>query len=427
MESTDDRMRHSFIIGQTGTGKSTLMESMILQDIRNGKGVAVIDPHGEMIDSLLGKIPQERAQDVILFDVLDRDRPMGFNFLEWNTLDERDLIVDELYLSVARLYDMKVAGGPIFEANFRGMLKLLMGDSKREGFVPTLLEFTACYQNQTFRKWLQKGITDNQIKDFVEELEKTGGDASLHNLSPYITSKFSRFINDTTLKHIVGQEKTTFDFDEIINSGKIFLVKLGRGRFGATVSALLANQLVSRFKLAAMKRGGMKPEDRREFYLYVDECHTLPSENFMELLSEARKFRMGLVLATQYTAQLEESEHRKDSLLKSILGNVGTIIIFRVGKDDAVDLSPVLFPYFTPKDIVGLPNFHGYASMQLINEPTPSFSFRTEMEKTPYDSSMAAAISERSTREYGCDVAEVEKGMRRRRTVWIYDSDSEKN
>jgi len=141
----DDRMRHMFIMGQTGTGKSTLMENMILQDIRSGRGLAVIDPHGEMIDALVGKIPSDRLRDVVLFDLLDREKPLGFNLIEWKSLEERDLIIDELYQTIDRIYDMRQAGGPIFENNFRNMLKLLMGDKPRDGFVATILEFVRCY------------------------------------------------------------------------------------------------------------------------------------------------------------------------------------------------------------------------------------------------------------------------------------------
>jgi DNA helicase HerA-like ATPase len=224
---------------------------------------------------------------------------------------------------------------------------------------------------------LKHSIKDPQISDFVKELEQTGGEASIENLSPYITSKLSRFTHDITLRRIVGQEKTSFDFNEIMNKGKILLVKLGKGRFGATVSALLANQIVTRFKLAAMKRGDMPHKDRRDFFLYVDECHNLPSENFMELLSEARKFRMGLVLATQYTAQLGSASQKENNFLSAILGNVGTILIFRLGQEDAVKLSPALHPSFSSLDIVGLPNWQGYARLQMSNEPTPPFSFRT--------------------------------------------------
>jgi DNA helicase HerA-like ATPase len=419
----DDRMRHMFLIGQTGTGKSTLMESMILQDIREGRGLAVIDPHGELVDSILGKIPQSRAEDVILFDVLDRERPVGFNILEWSSRDERDLIIDDLYLTIDRIYDMKQTGGPIFESNFRGMLKLLMGDRRHDDFSPTIMEFLNCYLDKNFRNWLCERTNESMVLDFVRELERTGGDASLQNLAPYITSKMGRFIHDRTMMNIFGQEKTGFDFDEIMNQGKIFLVKLGKGRFGQTVSALLANQLVARFKNAAMKRGEMRPEERRDFFLYVDECHNLPSENFTELLSEARKYRMGLVLATQYGAQLE-SQHGHNGLLQAVLGNVGTIIIYRLGQEDARNLAIALYPTFSATDIVGLPNWQGYIRMQSTSDTVPPFSFKNIRDLTPYQEEMADFIRNLSRHKYGRSVPDIQIMMDRRRTLWKEDSNS---
>ena len=414
----DDRMRHAAVFGQTGTGKSTLLEYMILQDICNGCGLAVIDPHGEMIDSIVGKIPDHRVNDVILFDPLDRERPPGLNLLEWKTIDERDLIIDELYLTLDRIYDMKQTGGPIFESNFRGMMKLLTGDRPREDFVPTLLDFTTCYLSRKFRNWLMQSIDDLHVKDFKYELERTGGDASLSNLAPYITSKFSRFVSDSMLRRIIGQTKSSINFDEVLNTGKILLIKLGKGRFGANVSALISNQIVAHLKLAAMKRGEMPPKERRDFYLYVDEAHNLPSENFMELLSEARKFRMGLVLATQYTSQLTQSLTSRDNLLAAILGNVGTLITFRLGQEDAEKLAPALQPEFKALDITGLPNWHGYTRMQISRQATPPFSFCTVKNETPYDEQKASKVKTLSRLKYGNDCHLVDAEILRKRNVW---------
>ena len=413
----DDRMRHLFVLGQTGTGKSTFMQNMILQDMRAGRGLALIDPHGELVDDLLGCVPPERADDVILFDLLDRRRPLGFNIIEWKTLEERDFIIDELYLTIDRLYDMKTTGGPLFETNFRGILKLLMGERPRKEFIPTLLEFTSCYLADDFRKWLISKAQDPQTLDFVKELERTGGEASLANIAPYITSKINRFVSDITLMRIIGQEKTSIDFDSIMDEGKILLVKLGKGRFGPMISALLANQIVSRFKMAAMKRGETPPEKRRDFFLYVDECHNLPHENFMELLSEARKYRMGLILATQYMAQIE-SPFNPNNLLSAILGNVGTIVIFRLGQDDAIKLSPLLYPQFSAMDICGLPNWCGYSRLQANNEAVPPMSFKTEKDMTPYDHKISEQIRNMSSEKYGTDIHLVDKQIRNRRHFW---------
>jgi hypothetical protein len=414
----DDRMRHTFLIGQTGTGKSTLMESMILQDILAGHGLAVIDPHGDMVDSVLGKIPPERIDDVILFDFLDRERPLGFNLLQWQTEEERDFVIDEIYDTLDKIYDMKTTGGPIFETNMRGMLRLLMGGNPvADDYKPTILEFRDCYLHVGFRKWLVKRINDSITTDFIKELEKTGGDAHINNIAPYITSKFGRFVHDTTLMNIIGQESTSFNFDEIMAQGKIFLVKLGKGRFGSSVSALLANQLVSRFKHAAMKRGEMRSEDRREFYLYVDECHNLPASNFTELLSEARKYRMGLVLATQYATQLY-SNKPGENLLSAILGNVGCMTIFRLGQEDARLLSQSLYPYFNTMDIIGLPNWQGYCRLQIKNAAVTPFSFESVMDKTPYDLKIAKKVRDISRLKYGCDSEIIKTKIEMRRNIW---------
>jgi len=422
MATPGDRFRHFFILGQTGTGKSKLMEHMILQDIHAGRGVAVIDPHGDLVEPLLGKIPARRDQDVIYFNVADRERPIGFNVIEWTTPEEQDLLIDELYLTLDRIYDMKQVGGPMWENNYRNMARLLTGARQEGGYIPTLLEFTLCYQNEKFRNWLKKRSSDPQVLDFVEELENTGGEASLNNLSPYITAKFSRFVQDSTLRLIFGQEKTSFDFDDVMSRGKILLVNLAKGRFGPNVSALLANLLVTRFKNAAMKRATMKPEERTPFFLYVDECHNLPPENFAELLSEARKYRLSLTLATQYAGQIKDDFRRSD-LLSAVMGNVGTIVIFRLGYDDAQKMAQVLFPNFTPYDIIGLPNHEGYVRMQWNGQSVPPFSFHAELDPTPYSQKTADRVRKMSQKKYGRDAAAVELAIARRRNIWDGEED----
>ena len=412
-----DRFRHCFILGQTGTGKSTLMEHMVLQDIHGGEGVAVLDPHGDMVEQLLGKIPKDREKDVIYFNMLDRERPLGINVIEWHTPEEQARVIDELYLTLDRVYSMKDTGGPMFENNFRGMLKLLMGARKEGEYVPTLLEFTLCYQNRRFRKWLKKRATDPQVHDFIKELEETGGEANIDNLSPYITSKFTRFVQDTTLRVIIGQEKSAIDFDEVMNHRKILLVNLGKGRFGPNVSALLANHLVTRFKQAAMKRGEVPIEKRVPFHMYIDEAHNLPSEGFAELLSEARKYRLSLTLATQYAAQIRDESRRLD-LLSAVLGNVGTIILFRLGYEDAKSIAQVLYPTFNAHDIIGLPNYEGYAKMQFNGETVLPFSFRTRPNPECYSQGTAERVRKTSRERYGRDVKEVEERIMERRTFW---------
>jgi hypothetical protein len=421
-----DRFRHLFVLGQTGTGKSKLMEHMILQDIHAGRGVAVIDPHGDLVEPLLGKIPAQREQDVIYLDVMDRQRPIGFNVIEWTTPEELDWLVDELFLTLDRTYDMRQVGGPVFENNVRNVCRVICG-AKQEGcYVPTLLEFPLFYRNHRFRRWLKKRVSDPQVLDFIKELENTGGELSLDNLSSYITSKFSRFLDDSTLRLIFGQEKTSFDFDEVMNREKILLVNLSKGRFGPTVSAILANQLVTRFKHAAMKRAKIRPEERTPFYLYVDECHNLPPENFSELLSESRKYRLSLTLATQYAGQIKNDFQQSD-LLSAVAGNVGTIIIFRLGYEDAQKMAQVLYPNFDPYSIIGLPNHEGYARMQFNGESVPAFSFQTELDSTPYLKKTADRVRKMSQRRYGRDAGAVELAIARRRTIWNDGEESQES
>jgi len=416
--SLDDRMRHFFILGQTGTGKSSLMESMVLQDIRTGRGLCLIDPHGELLESVLGKIPDERTDDVIVFCPMDSERPVGFNLLEWKTIEERDFLVDELYLTMDRLYDMRQAGGPIFESNFRGMLKLLMGDKKRCGFVPTVLEFPILYIDKGFRKWLKETTGDPQVHDFIKELERTGGDASLDNLAPYVTSKFSRFVNDIRLRRIIGQEHTPFDFREIMDEGKILLVNLGKGRFGESVSGLLASQIVSRFKAAAMSRADQAEAERKDFFLYVDEFNSVPKENFGQLLSEARKYRLGLVLATQYADQLKGASGWRDDLLPSVLGNVGNIVVFRLGIKDAEKLAPVFYPVFDKKDLTELPNWNAYARLQADGSFLQAFNFQANKDITTHDPELAARIRTLSRLRYGKEANIVDAKIAKRRNCW---------
>jgi len=413
------RMRHCFILGQTGTGKTSLMESMILQDIKAGRGVAVIDPHGDMVDSLINRIPRERGKDVIVFDLLDRDRPVGFNIFDWKTPEERDLIIDELYRTLDHIYDLKQTGGPVFENHFRNMMKLLLGDKHRPGYTPTILEFIKCYVDRKFRHWLRDSISDQQVLNFIEEAEDVTGDASLRNISPYVTSKFSRFVNDTTLKRIIGQSRSSIDFEKIMNDGKILFLKLGKGRFGSEVSALLANMIVVRFKFAAMKRGEIPEASRRDFFLYVDEAHNMPQDNFTELLSEARKYRLSLILSTQYCSQLGDIKGRQQGdLLSSILGNIGTTIMFRTGITDAELLAKGLSPYFKEQDIINLPNFHGYARMNFTNEVMQPFSFNTELCDDRVDTKLGEEILQFSRQRYGQAVKDIDSEIQEREKFW---------
>ena len=415
----EDRLRHCFILGKTGMGKSTLMKHMILQDIQAGRGVVLIDPHDDMISDILGKIPVERLEEVILFDPMDSERPVGFNVLEWNTIEERDMIIDELYETLNHMYNFTKTGGPFFELYFRGALALLMGDKKRKRFIPTLLDLPLFFLDKEFRHFLADGVDDHYLHDFLAQAESISGEGSLQNASAYITSKLMARIQGKTLQRILGQSRTTFSFDDIMNTGKIVLIKLGRGKFGHVTASFLCNMIVSRLKLAAMRREKQDGENRRDFYIYIDEAHNLPSENFMELLSEARKFGVGLVMATQYAAQLSrESINSRDSLLAALLGNVGQIVTLCLGQEDASAMASSFEPLFGEKDIISLPKWHGYVRMQQGGDALPPFSIQTIENETAFNPVVAKRVTEFSRQRYGMGRETVDQMIEHRRSAW---------
>jgi hypothetical protein len=412
----NDRMRHLCVLGQTGTGKSTMFENLIIQDILEGRGLCLLDPHGELLEAVLNRFPWQRRDDLIIIDFLDREYPIPMNLLKWEMPEERDFIIDELYATMDREYDMKQTGGPIFEQYFRGMLRLLMGDKPQGTFVPTLLEFPLLFSQREFRDFCRRGIEDNQVICFLDQAEDAGGDARLSNVTPYINSKFNRFLLDTTLKRVIGQEEIAFDFSEIMDTGKVVLVNLGKGRFGASVSGFLCSQLVSRFRTAAMARADQPPESRRDFYLYVDEFQNIAdNDTFAELLSEARKYRLSLNLANQYADQLaQKNEKTGNSLLSAILGNVGTIVTFRLGIKDAEKLKPAFIPSFNDHDLANLPNYTSYVRMNTEHSKPTAFSMENIYEKVKADPGRVSELKEMSRKRYGRDVLLVDEQIGKR-------------
>lgn len=412
--SVEDRLRHMFIVGQTGTGKSTILEHLVLQDLKAGRGICLIDPHGELVEAVLHKYSPERQEDLVIIDFTDTDYPFALNLLAWNHPDERDRIIDDLYNAVGRMYDLHAVGGPIFEKHFRGMLRLLMGEHKRN-FTPTLLEFPWLYTNERFRRICLKGIKDEGIRLFVKEVENTRGDYSLSNISQYITSKFSRFSEDQRLQRIFGQEKLSPDFSGAMDEGKVVLINLGKGLFGPTVSALVAHQLVARFQSATMARAQVSPEKRRDFFLYVDECHNVIHESFAELLAEARKYRLGLVLCTQYTEQLQRDwVGRRDTLLSGILGNVGMILSFRLGLEDAQILAGVFAPIFSKHDLLELPNWEGYLKLHLGSSNIPALNLWTIPPKFIRNPDKVEQLRDLSRKRYCLRGQEVDEAINQR-------------
>lgn len=416
-----DRLRHTYVVGMTGCGKSTLLESMILQDIYAGRGVAFIDPHGETVDSLLGKIPRERIEDVLLIDPLDYDRPIGFNLIACKTDFERDFIVGQFWEVFDSVYNMPEHGGPMFEQYMRMFLGILMGDDgKRESrkYVPTVLDIDTIFWDKKSREFLQEGCEPERIKDFMRIIDATSGEHGLHNMGPWVLSKFGRFLHDKALARMVGQSRNTVDFDSILREKKIVFFKLGKGRFAGPVCDILAGMFVARLLNAVFARSEMEASKRSEYFLYVDEFQNLVSNAFGEMLAEARKYKLGLVLAHQYTDQLTRGRAATTSLLPAVLGNVGTIASFRVGAADAERLAPSFAPMYAEKDLINIPNYQAYVRTSIGGKFVQPFNITTQLPSVKYNASVAQAVREHSRNTYGRPVDEIDAEIKARKR-WV--------
>ena len=407
----DQRFRHTYVIGQTGTGKSTLLLNLVLHDIRRGRGVAVLDPHGSLVTDVLERYPKERADDLVLVDLTDTERPVGLNVLRiherdtWKFRIQRDLVIDDIYSFIARSYNLSLAGGPVFETHFRAMLGLLLGTQPQDpNLVPNLMLFRMAYTNAALRRRLRDRVGDDDpvLQTAVEEFESTGGEGSIQNVASYVTSKLQRFVSDAALRNITCQT-SLLDIPDIVESGKVLLVDLGKGRFGDMAAGLLASQLVSRIRQAVMGRG--TSPTAQPFYLYADEFQMFADERFAELLAEARKFRLALTFAHQFVQQLP------DDVMRAVIGNVGTLVTLRVGAIDAQILGPTYAPIFGDRDLGGLPNFRAYVRSFGALGQTP-FSVTLHPPPAERDLAMAAHLRTLSRLRYGRSRAVVEAEIR---------------
>jgi hypothetical protein len=365
--SKTDRARHFYIIGQTGTGKSAFLQEMIRQDILNGEGVAVIDPHGELVESTLANIPKERVDDVVLFEPFDLERPMGLNMLEYDTPEQKDFAVQEMIAIFYKLFPPEIIG-PMFEHYMRNAMLALMADKDNPG---TLVEIPKMFTDPAFLQEKLKKVTDPVVKQFWQKewAQTTGSTRS--DMLGYVVSKVGRFIENEMMRNIIGQSKSGFDLAKIMDEKKIFLANLSKGQTGEVNSSLLGLILVSKMQMAAMKRARMKAEDRKDFYLYIDEFQNFTTDSISTILSEARKYKLSLIMAHQYIPQLT------DQIKNAVLGNVGTIGAFRIGAEDAEFLEKQFEPGFSRFDLVNLDNFNLILKMMINNKISTPFKMET--------------------------------------------------
>ncbi len=395
-----DRRRHIYTIGQTGTGKSTFLQEMAKQDIRSGKGMCFIDPHGDAIEDIMTAIPKERAKDVVYFDPSDTERPFGLNMMEYERPEEKTFVVNEMINIFDKLYDLKSTGGPMFEQYMRNAMLLVMDDPESGS---TLMEIPKVLADADFRKMKLEKCKNVVVRDFwLKEAEKAGGEASLANMVPYITSKLTPFLSNDMMRPIISQQKSTLNFREAMDEGKIVLINLSKGKIGELNSYLLGMVIVGKILMAALSRTDIDEDQRRDFYLYIDEFQNVTTDSIAQILSEARKYRLALIIAHQFIGQLS------DDISKAVFGNVGSIVAFRVGAEDADFLEKQFTPVFEAQDLINTSNHHCLAKLLMNNTTVSPFNMGTY---PPSDGSedLVPHLKELSRLTYGRDRVMVEQ------------------
>lgn len=399
--ATNDRRRHTYIIGQTGTGKSKLLENLALQDMLDGKGFAFIDPHGDSAEALLGMVPKERVEDVIYFNPGDMANPLGLNLFEFDTPDQRDFLVQEAIAMLYRLYDPGHTGiiGPRYEHWFRNAALTIMSDPAGSSFI----DIPQVFNDNSFAKEKLKHVTDQTVLDFWNKEMAQTSDYHKSEVLGWFVSKFGAFLSNEMMRNIIGQTKSGFDLRDIMDNRKILLVNLSKGRTGELNSQLLGMIFVMKFQAAAMGRADVPEEQREDFALYVDEFQNFATDSFESILSEARKYRLNLILANQFVSQLT------DKIREAIIGNVGTVISGRIGTTDAELMAKKFVPVFDAEDLTKLPNYEGVSVVQINGVPSAPFSMMFPPILGRPNPQLADALKKLSAAKYGKPRAEVEK------------------
>ncbi|MBP9819757.1 type IV secretion system DNA-binding domain-containing protein [Candidatus Woesebacteria bacterium] len=401
--SEDDRRRHMYIIGKTGTGKSEFLKEMILQDIENGKGVCAIDPHGEFVEDILQLMPPERADDVIYFNPSDLTRPMGLNMMEADTEEQRHFVVGSVIGLMYKLYDPHRTGiiGPRFEHAIRNAMLTIM---YKKG--TTFIELVRALTDSKYVDQLLPLVKDPVVRRYWTDQIAQTSDFHKSEVLDYIVSKFGRFVTNKTMRNIIGQPESAFNIRKAMDEQKIILCNLSKGILGEEDAKFLGLILVPKVLTAAMSRQDIPMEQRKDFYLYVDEFQNYATEDFAVILSEARKYRLNLVVANQFIGQIDEE------VKNAVFGNVGSMVSFRVGVPDANFLQHEFTPVFNENDLTNIEKYHVYIKTIVKNEPVPPFSMSLQKDmdavKARMNPKQAEMIKELSRLKYGKDREAVE-------------------
>lgn len=402
----NDRRRHVYIIGRSGSGKSVLMENMAIQDIRNGDGIGVIDPAGDFIEHLLPYIPKERAEDVIIFNPSDIERPIGLNMLEAKTPEEMDFAVQEMISIFYKLVPNPDMIGPMFEHNMRNAMLTLMANPKHPG---TLADIPRMFTDPAFQRYSLQFVKDPMVRAFWEKEMAQTSDQTKSEMLGYLISKVGRFVENEMVRNIIGQAKSGFDFQDVMDNKKILLVNLAKGTTGEVNANLLGMILVAKLQMAAFRRASMPEEKRNDFYLYIDEFQNFTTDSIATILSEARKYRLNLTIAHQFMSQLVKNND--SSIRDAVLGNAGTMVVFRIGVEDAEVLEKEFEPVFNANDLVNVEKYTAYIKLLIDNTAARPFNFRPDppIYFEPGNKELAANIVQLSRLKYGRPREEVSR------------------
>ncbi len=397
-----NRRRHMYVIGQTGMGKSVFLENLAFQDMCDGRGFAFIDPHGDAVEALLQRVPEERIDDVIYFDPSDIEHPVGMNMFEFSTPDQKDFIVQEGISMLQSLFDPNNQGffGPRGQHMFRNAALLLMADPAGATFI----DIPQCFTDPEFVKSKLKYVTDKAVYDYwTKEFPQSQKSNDAGEVITWFASKWGPFISNTIMRNTLGQVKSGFNIREIMDNKKIFLVNLSKGNLGDINSNLLGMIFVMKFQQAAMSRQDIPEDQRKDFCLYVDEFQNFATDSFESILSEARKYRLNLIVANQFMTQLT------DKIREALLGNVGTIICGRVGVTDADLMVKAFTPTFTAEDLTKTPNFHAVAKVMMFDMPSAPFTMHLPAPMGEPNRELMDTLKAYSATRFGKTRAEVEK------------------
>ncbi len=408
-----DRFRHFYIIGQTGTGKSSMITVMAEQDFRLGHGCCVIDPHGSLAEELLPRIPRERADDIIYFNPADTERPMGLNMLEGKTEEERDLIALDAMNMMVKMFGEEIFG-PRIQDYFRNGCLTLMSDPDEGGAITDLVRL---FTDEEWQRYKVTKVGNPIVKAFWEKQMAATGQREKQEMIPYFAAKFGQFTTNALIRNIVGQVKSAFDFTDVMNGKKILIMNLSKGLVGDINSQLLGLIIVSKVQVAAMRRQQQADAERTPFFLYIDEFQNYVTQSIESILSEARKYKLGLILAHQYLDQLEK-ENKLSGVVKlkgAVFGNVGTMMFYKIGAQDAEFCAKEMAPAFSEQDLINLDKFKAVIKLSIDTQPSQPFSI-TPM--NPYlergDKEAAEAFKQLSRLKYGRDKGFVSREIVRR-------------